>query len=73
MEKVLIAVFVLQLAAVLKSMPIHEDKARNATRIGATYGVDVSQLVGVDAFKCLKGNGYSFAIVRAYQSLCKSQ
>jgi len=34
----------------------------------ATYGTDVSQLTSVDAFTCLKKNGYSFTIVRAYQN-----
>ena len=34
----------------------------------ATYGTDVSQLTSVDAFSCLKQNGYSFTIVRAYQA-----
>ena len=34
-----------------------------------TLGVDVSQPVSVSEFKCLKGSGYDFAIVRAYQSL----
>ena len=70
MERIFIAVFILHLSVVL-SMPIHEDKGHNATSVGATYGVDVSQFVGIEDFKCLKSNGFSFAIVRAYQSVCK--
>ena len=31
-------------------------------------GVDVSQPASVSAFQCLKSDGYSFAVVRAYQS-----
>lgn len=34
----------------------------------ATYGVDVSQRTYSSSFSCLKSNGYSFAIVRVYQS-----
>jgi len=34
----------------------------------ATYGVDVSQRTYTSNFQCLKSNGYSFAIVRVYQS-----
>lgn len=33
-----------------------------------TKGVDVSQPVSTSDFRCLKGSGYEFAIVRAYQS-----
>ena len=32
----------------------------------ATYGVDISQYC--DSFSCLKDNGYSFAIPRAWKS-----
>jgi hypothetical protein len=35
----------------------------------ATGGVDVSQATLPDAFKCLKGDGYDFAIIRAYESV----
>lgn len=34
----------------------------------ATYGVDVSQATSSSSFSCMKSNGYSFAIVRVYQS-----
>ena len=34
----------------------------------ATYGVDVSQRTYSDSFSCLVSNGYSFTIVRVYQS-----
>lgn len=37
--------------------------------VGGTYGVDVSSVVTIDDFKCLKDNGIEFVIVRAYQSL----
>merc|ERR1712000_74159 len=35
----------------------------------ATHGVDVSQATMPDAFKCLKSNGYEFAIIRAFESV----
>jgi hypothetical protein len=35
----------------------------------ATQGVDVSQATYPDAFQCLKSNGYTFAIIRAYESI----
>lgn len=35
------------------------------------FGLDVSTLVGSDSFRCLKRNGYSYVIVRAWQSLCR--
>jgi hypothetical protein len=34
----------------------------------AYHGVDVSSRVGVSNWQCLANNGYSFAIVRVYQS-----
>ncbi|RYG64455.1 hypothetical protein EON64_13955 [archaeon] len=34
----------------------------------ATHGVDVSQATTQSSFSCLKSNGYSFAVVRVYQS-----
>ena len=34
----------------------------------ATYGVDVSQRTYSSNFSCMKDYGYSFAIVRVYQS-----
>lgn len=34
----------------------------------STLGVDVSQATSVSSFQCLKSSGYSFAIVRVYQS-----
>lgn len=64
MERIIITFILLHFTVVL-SLP---DKTQNATSIGATYGVDVSQFVGIDGFKCLNS---SFAIVRAYQSLCE--
>eukprot|EP00050_Salpingoeca_kvevrii_P010128 m.6746 g.6746 ORF g.6746 m.6746 type:complete len:310 (+) comp2649_c0_seq2:251-1180(+) len=39
--------------------------------VGATRGVDVSSAVYVDPWKCLKSNGYSFAIIRCYESIGK--
>jgi len=35
----------------------------------AINGVDVSSLVSVSSFGCLKSNGYSFAVMRCYQSI----
>lgn len=35
----------------------------------ATYGVDVSQPTMPDAWKCLKSNGYTFGVIRAYESV----
>ncbi|KAA0146913.1 hypothetical protein FNF31_01412 [Cafeteria roenbergensis] len=34
----------------------------------ATYGMDVSALVTADQYKCLKGKGIDFSIVRAWRS-----
>jgi hypothetical protein len=34
----------------------------------ATLGVDVSQATSESAFRCLKSDGYDFAVVRVYQS-----
>eukprot|EP01100_Stratorugosa_tubuloviscum_P011995 TRINITY_DN54_c1_g1_i4.p1 TRINITY_DN54_c1_g1~~TRINITY_DN54_c1_g1_i4.p1 ORF type:complete len:225 (-),score=110.25 TRINITY_DN54_c1_g1_i4:70-720(-) len=34
----------------------------------ATYGVDVSQSTSTSSFSCLVSNGYSFTVVRCYQS-----
>lgn len=34
----------------------------------ATLGVDVSQSTSVSSFQCLKSSGYSFAVVRVFQS-----
>jgi len=57
-----------------------EDPPRNYTKLypievgrpkAGTYGVDVSSHVSVSEFKCLKDNGFNFAIVRAYQSTGK--
>lgn len=38
----------------------------------ATYGVDVSQATSSSSFSCMKSNGYSFAIIRVYQSSGKN-
>lgn len=34
----------------------------------AYHGVDVSQSTSSSSFSCMKGDGYSFAIIRVYQS-----
>jgi len=34
----------------------------------ATYGVDVSSYVSESAFSCLRSNGFSFAVVRCWES-----
>ncbi|KAL7715718.1 lysozyme [Entamoeba marina] len=39
-----------------------------ALTYGATYGTDMSSLVSVDSFKCLKDKGYTFAIPRCWRS-----
>jgi hypothetical protein len=36
----------------------------------ATYGVDLSTAVSVDAFRCLVNNGYHFAVVRVRIHCC---
>lgn len=41
----------------------------NSTRIGGTYGLDLSSAFTESDFECLKGQGYDFAIVRAYRSI----
>ena len=50
----------------------HGYRSSNVTapRSGAT-GVDISSLLYESDFKCLKSNGYDFAIVRAYRSDCE--
>jgi len=35
----------------------------------ATYGVDISQGSNVEIFTCLKGQGYDFAVIRAWESI----
>lgn len=40
----------------------------NSTRIGGTFGLDLSSAFSKSDFECLKGQGYEFAIIRAYQS-----
>lgn len=37
---------------------------------GGVFGVDVSNAYGANQWQCLRGQGYSFAIVRAWRSLC---
>jgi hypothetical protein len=34
-----------------------------------TLGVDISSTTYVDAFQCLVSQGYTFAVIRAYQSI----
>jgi len=36
--------------------------------VGATLGVDVSQLFPVSTYQCMKSSGYTFAIIRGYCS-----
>ena len=36
--------------------------------VSAYHGVDVSQRTYSSSFSCLKSSGYSFAVVRVYQS-----
>lgn len=50
-------------------LDFHRRKHTNATRpSGGVFGVDVSSPYGQDTFSCLLDNGYTVAIVRAYQS-----
>lgn len=48
----------------------HYFNMSNMTRSPAagTYGVDVSTAIDQSTFSCLKDNGFTFAIIRAYQS-----
>jgi hypothetical protein len=54
---------------------IHEElEARNysrplSTSNGGVHGVDVSQWAGASTWKCVKGAGQRFAIVRGYQEV----
>ena len=34
----------------------------------SVLGVDVSQLFSTSTYQCIKNNGYSFTIIRAYRS-----
>ena len=45
--------------------------AQTNLTLEGTYGVDVSTLLSIDNFSCLKNMDYSFVIVRAYRSTCK--
>ena len=56
----------------LFSAEVPDAKAvQTALTLAGIYGVDVSSLVSMSEFSCLKANNYSFAIVRAYRSTCK--
>ena len=44
----------------------------NSTRLGGTYGLDLSTSFSQSDFECLKGQGYNFAIIRAYRSTGES-
>ena len=41
----------------------------DGVRVVYKYGIDVSSLVSVDSFKCLRNLGYDFLIVRAYRNI----
>ena len=63
------------LAALSLGMPIKEEHVKrnpNATSPGnprdGTYGIDISSYVSQNTFECLKGDGFNFAIIRAYES-----
>ena len=43
----------------------------NSTKTGGTFGVDLSTAFSKSNFECLKGQGFDFAIIRAYQSTGK--
>lgn len=58
----------------VNSSNIHDALAewRAARPNGGVFGVDVSQGYGsANSWSCLRGQGYSFAIVRAWQSVCR--
>lgn len=48
----------------IQSLPV------NRTADGI-YGVDVSSYISESTFSCLINNGFDFAIIRAYRSICK--
>lgn len=54
------------------ALPAQQFKKHNAdansTRIGGTFGLDLSSAFTKSDFECLKGQGYDFAIIRAYRS-----
>ena len=45
----------------------------NSTRVGGTYGLDLSSYFSVSDFECLKKDGFDFAIIRAYRSTGENQ
>lgn len=54
-------------AAVCSALFVQKASAQNS----GTYGVDVSTLLSVEDFQCLKNMGFDFAIIRAYRSIGK--
>lgn len=64
----------LLLVATAQAIPILENPGKklneSASNFGTTYGLDVSSLLYPPTFQCLKSNGYTFVIVRAYRSVC---
>ena len=64
--------FICVILLLLFSAEVPEAKAVQANlTLAGTYGVDVSSFLSISDFSCLKTSGYSFVIVRAYQSTCK--
>ena len=69
----------LLLVATAQAIPILENKGKKLNErasnltFGTTYGLDVSSLLYPSTFQCLKSDGYTFVIVRAYRSDCKSK
>ena len=55
-------------AAVCSTLLVQKAGAQNPSE-GGTYGVDVSTLLSVEDFQCLKSMGFNFAIIRAYRSI----
>lgn len=55
-------------AATFRDVPLEHRRNETKLKFGGTFGVDVSQPVSIDSFECMKSNGITFVIVRAYQS-----
>lgn len=62
-------ILLLALLAASQAMPAAE--MHKSPQVSGTYGVDLSSYFSASDFDCLKGQGFDFAIVRAYQSYGK--
>ena len=64
--------FLVTCVAVCSALPAQQfrktSEGRNSTRPSGTYGLDLSTAFSKTDFECLKGQGFEFAIIRAYES-----